>query len=366
MRTAMLRLFACLSLIFFLVPVTYVRGPAPQANDSQYITLEPIVFDAGDPDRKQVGQLIFLGGWTITSDNDDFGGISSMVAMPDNRFLMLSDNGTLVGFTLAEEKHQAIRPFIAALPDGPAKPEGSVRKNWDSESLLHNPETGQFWVGYEHQHSIWRYGHSFSRTEARNFPKAMQKWPDNGGAEAMLRLPDGRFLVFSEAADHPEGGYQALAFEGDPSEPTSKAVAFGYLPPQGYKLTDAVLLDDRSALMLHRRFTPLHGVSAILSIAQLADFRPGNIATSIPVATLKPPLKVDNMEALAVSRDGKDTIVWIASDDNFSVLQESLLLKFRLLQGKATQKKPDPKFQNEKAGASPGFSTFESDGSLKR
>lgn len=357
MRGAMPRFFACLSLFFFLVPVTYVRGPVPPSNQSQYITIEPVALDAQNPGRTQVGRLTFLGGWKISSDNAEFGGISSMVVLPDNRFLMLSDNGTLVGFTLDEGHHRAIRPFIAPLPDGPPRPNEFARRNWDAESFLHDPATGQFWVGYEHQHSIWRYGSSLSRKEAANFPRAMQKWPENGGAEAMLRLPDGRFLVFSESAEYAEGGYQALMFDADASEPTSKAVAFGYQPPKGYRLTDAALLDDRSALMLHRRFTPLAGVSAILSIAQLDDFRSGEVATSTPIATLKPPLKVDNMEALAITRDAEGAMVWIASDDNFSTLQESLLLKFRLLKGKEAQKES----QKEKAGASPGFSTFESD-----
>tara|TARA_R110000824_G_scaffold209_22_gene1138 strand:+ start:11141 stop:12226 length:1086 start_codon:yes stop_codon:yes gene_type:complete len=361
MRGAMHRLLACLSLFFFLVPVTYVRGPVPPANDSQYIALEPIALDAKNPARTVVGRLAYLAGWKITSDNGEFGGISSMLAFPDNRFLMLSDNGSLVGFTLDESRNQALRPFIAPLPDGPAKPNEFARKNWDSESFLHDPATGQFWVGYEHQHSIWRYGPSLARKETANFPKAMQKWPDNGGAEAMLRLPDGRFLVFSESASYAKGGYQALIFDGDPSEPTSGAKLSGYQPPPGYLLTDATLLDDQSALMLHRRFTPFDGLSAILSIARLKDFQPGKIATSIPIATLKPPLKVDNMEALAVTRDADGTIVWIGSDDNFSALQESLLLKFRLLDSKVSQKKSDAKRPNEKAEASPGFSTFESD-----
>jgi hypothetical protein len=355
------RILACLSLFFFLVPVTYVRGPAPPTNESQYIAIEPIALDAKDPTRTRVGRLAFLGGWKITSDNGEFGGISSMAALPDNRFLMLSDNGSLVGFTLDERDHKAIRPFIAPLPDGPAKPNEFARQNWDAESFLHDPGTGQFWVGYEHQHSIWRYGSSLSRKESANFPAAIQNWPENGGAEAMLRLPDGRFLVFSESARYKKGGYQAFVFDGDASETGSKPVAFGYRPPDGYKLTDAVLLDDRSALMLHRRFTPLGGFSAILSIAQLADFKPGQVATSTPIATLRPPLKVDNMEALAIAPDADGVIVWIASDDNFSALQESLLLKFRLLMGKSTKNTEGAERHNEKAGASPGFSTFESD-----
>ena len=361
MRGAMTRLLACLSLFFFLVPVTYVRGPAPPANDSQYIALEPIAIAPDGAAPPLVGRLEFLGGWKIASDNPAFGGISSMVALPDNRFLMLSDNGTLAGFTLDEDGNRAIRPFIAPLPDGPEKPNEFARRNWDAESMLYNPGTGQFWVGYEHQHSIWRYGPSFARKEAAHYPKATQQWPENGGAEAMLRLPDGRFLVFSESALYAKGGYQALMFEDDPAEPGSEAVLFGHRPPKGYKLTDAALIDDKSALMLHRRFTPLDGVSAIVSIAQLADFQPGKVAASLPIATLKPPLKVDNMEALAVTGDGDDMVVWMASDDNFNAFQESLLFKFRLLKGKKALKKPAGERQTEKAGASPGFSTFESD-----
>ncbi|MEH6790342.1 esterase-like activity of phytase family protein [Parasphingorhabdus sp.] len=362
----MIRLLACLALFFFLVPVTYVRGPLAPPVDDQYIALEPIALDPRHPERTRAGQLVFLAGWKITSDNGEFGGISSMVILPDQRFLMLSDNGTLVGFTFDEAAHRAIRPFIAPLPDGPAKPNAFARQNWDSESLVHNPATGQYWVGYEHQHSIWRYGSSFSRKEAANFPAAMQQWPENGGAEAMLRLADGRFVVFSESAEHAEGAYRALFFDSDPADSSSTAQAFGYRPPKGYKLTDAAMLDDKSALMLHRRFTPLDGVSAIISIARLADFQPGEIATSTPIATLEPPLKVDNMEALAITREGADSIVWLASDDNFSGLQESLLLKFRLLPEKATEKARSARRQKQKAEASPGFSAFESDGSLKR
>lgn len=356
MRRTMVRVLACLSLFFFLVPVTYVRGPGPPVSESQYIALEPVILDVKNPDRDQVGRLAFLGGWKITSDNGAVGGISSMLALPENRFLLLSDNGSLVGFTLDEKRHRAVRPFIAPLPDGPAKPNEFARKNWDSESIFHDLETGQYWVGFEHQHSIWRYGPSFARKEAAHFPKAAQSWPKNGGAEAMLRLPDQRFLVFSESAEYSGGGYQALIFDADPADPANKPVLFGYQPPAGYKLTDAALLDGKSALMLHRRFTPLDGVSAILSIARLEDFKAGEVASSTAIATLKPPLRVDNMEALAVTREGNTIVIWIASDDNFSVMQETLLLKFRLLKGRESAA---PKRQTEKAGARPGFSILE-------
>ncbi len=365
------RIFACLSLFFFLVPVTYVHGPPPKKNDSQYIQLEPVNFDSQNAERTKTGRLAFLAGWKLTSDNDDFGGISSMLALPDNRFVMLSDAGVLIGFTLDEQKALAKRPFIAPLPDGPPVANEFAIKNWDAESLVHDPETGRYWVGYERYHSVWRYGPSFARKEAEHKVKAMQKWPLNSGAEAMLRLPgdkgeEVRFLVFSESAADKKGGYEALIFDGDPAESNIEPKLFSYRPPRGYQLTDATLLPDGRALLLHRRFTPLDGVSAIVSIGDLSEIAVGKVWTSQQIASLKPPMRVDNMEALAVTVEGEDTIIWIASDDNFQAFQETLLMKFRLLPVKEKRKKskadgsetPTPEAQKDKAEASPGFSSI--------
>ncbi|GAA0484397.1 esterase-like activity of phytase family protein [Parasphingorhabdus litoris] len=366
------RIFACLSLFFVLVPVTYIHGLPPPKNDSQYIRLEAISFNAEDPKRSKTGRLGFLAGWKMTSDNDGFGGISSMLALPESRFVMLSDSGVLIGFTLDEQKGLAKRSYIKPLPDGPPVANEFAKQNWDAESLVHDPDTGRYWVGYERYHSIWRYGPSFARKEAEHKVKAMQKWPLNSGAEAMLRLPSNgekadRFLVFSESADYAKGGYQALIFEGDPAEAGNIPQRFGYRPPRGYKITDAALLPDGRALLLHRRFTPLEGVSAIISIGDLSQIAAGKIWTSQRIATLKPPITVDNMEALAVTVEGDDTIIWIASDDNFNPIQQSILMKFRLLPGKEKRKQrkaeePQPEEAPDspktKAEASPGFSTI--------
>jgi len=361
----MIRVLACFSLLFFLVPVTFIHGPEPKANISQYINLEPIQLDADNPLRKTVGSLEFLAGWKLTSKNSSFGGFSAMLVMPENRFFLLSDMGSLTGFTLNQKTNRAERPFIAPLPDGPSKKNEFAKRNWDAESLLHDPDTGQFWVGFEHHHSIWRYGRSFARKEAARKISPMQKWPDNGGAEAMLRLEDNRFLIFSESARAKKKGYQALIVDGDPAEDDAIVQSFSHSPPDGFRITDATLLPDGRALLLHRRFTAFQGMSAILSIANPSKISPGTNLQSRPIATLKPPLRVDNMEALAVTQEGKETIIWIASDDNFNAFQETILMKFRLLEGKAKRdnihKKPEtPSEDKEKAGEKPGFSSLES------
>lgn len=359
----MIRILACLSLLFFLVPVTYIQGPPPQRNDSQYINLEPIHLNREDPKQKTVGRLEFLAGWKMSSENSAFGGFSAMLAMPDNRFFLLSDAGDLAGFTLNERTNKAERPFIAPLPDGPPKKNEFAKQNWDAESIAHDPSTGQFWVGFEHQHNIWRYGRAFARKESAMAIEAMQKWPANGGAEALLRLEDGRFLIFSESARADDDSYHALIAHGDPSIAGTAIDSFSYAPPARFNITDAALIPGNKALMLHRRFTPLGGVSAILSIANLADVAPGKTLRSKPIATLKSPNRVDNMEALAVTREEENIIIWIASDDNFNSFQETLFLKFRLLVDQPnSRKKPNDAQKSEedkeKAELKPGFSSL--------
>ncbi len=147
----------------------------------------------------------------------------------------------------------------------------------------------------------------------------------------MVRLPDGRFLVFSEGRQI-SGGTEAVLFNRDPSEPQSEGRTITYLPPKGYRITDAALLPDGRMLFLNRRFALTEGVSAKLTLAPPLSKTPGATLTGVEIALLRPPLTVDNMEALSVTREGGRTIVWIASDDNFNPLQRTLLLKFALVQ----------------------------------
>ena len=282
-----------------------------------------------------------------------------MLAMPDSRFVLLSDAGVLAGFTLDEKKSVARRPFIAPLPDGPEAPNKYAKKNWDAESLVYDANSGQYWVGYEQGQGVWRYGRSFARTLSSNIPKAMKNWPINGAAEAMLRLPDGRTIVFSESAPYKKGGYEALIFNNDPSVAGAIPEIFGYIPPKGYHLTDATLLDKERALLLHRRLSLTEGFTAIITTIDLADITVGATVTSRQIGTLKPPIKIDNMEAIATTRERGDTIIWIASDDNFMSFEENLLLKFRFIPDIQKRKGGKKAHKTEKAEVTPGFSSIQ-------
>ena len=187
-----------------------------------------------------------------------------------------------------------------------------------------------YWTGLEGRNAIARYAPSFARLEKLIEPKAMRNWPDNGGPEAMTRLPDGRFIVFSEEAFGPDNSTQALLFAGDPTDSQTSVQIFGYRAPQGYRVTDAAKLPDGRIILTNRRFTLFEGVSAVVTVADPKDIVPGKSWQGIEIARLKPPLTVDNMEGISVTQEGADTIIWLISDDNFQSFQRTLLLKFRL------------------------------------
>ncbi len=338
------RLIAVLLLALCLLPLTWLQNEVPRKNDSQQIRLVPVPLNIDNPAAKRLGLLDYRGGWQLLSDNSDFGGFSAMHVGPNNDFTLLSDSGAVARFRLDAKDSRAMAAKIGLLPDGPAKPNPHASRVWDAESMIFDPANGRIWVGFEQQHGIWRFAPDFAKVEAKRNPAIMRDWPSNGGAEAMLHLPDGRWAVFSEHDRAGKGRTTGLLFSGDPTDRATTIRRFAYRPPPGYAITAATLLPDGRALLLHRRFRPTEGVRAKLSIADPAGISPGKQWSGRVIATFEPPVTVDNMEAIAVTQEDGEIIVWIASDDNYNPLQRSLLLKFAMRDEKkrSAQRKTGP------------------------
>ncbi|MCW4461725.1 esterase-like activity of phytase family protein [Sphingomonas sp. BT-65] len=287
----------------------------------------PMALDWRDPARVKLGGLTFLGGVYLTGPKPAFGGFSAMTVEGD-RFTLLSDGGNIVSFRMGRD-WQARAPRFAELPDGPGR--GWHKSERDSESLTRDPATGQLWVGFERANQIWRYAPGFARAEAHAAPPAMAEWPDNGGAEAMARLRDGSFIVLSESEDgDAKGTRRGLWFAGDPVRAPRRGFAFSYRPPKGFKPTDIAELPDGRLVVLNRKASLREMFTAVVAIVDRGAVGAGRIATGREIARFAAPVVHDNFEAVAVTREGRDTILWIASDDNQWRLQRSLLLKFRL------------------------------------
>ena len=319
MRILLVPLAAFL-LATFAPPSLYSDPPVPA---QPTIIVERLPLDPEHPARSRVGRLHYLGGWALRSNDARFGGVSAL-HVAGERVAAVSDAGRVFSFALPEGA-RAIPLNVTPVTCGT----GDRKQDRDSESMA--VAGGTAWLGFEGSNSICRYAAAGWRRLAQARPAAMRKWWGNIGAEAMIRLRDGRFLVFSEGRSRGAGTTEVLLFPRDPTVAAKDPVRLRYRPPAGYYITDAAELADGRLLFLNRRFVIWDGVSAKVTLSP----RPPRLdATTIlegaEIADLRPPLTVDNMEGLSVVREGARTILWLASDDNFNPLQRNLLLKFAL------------------------------------
>ncbi len=289
-----------------------------------------VPLNAQDPARVEVGRLRYLGGLVLRSANPAFGGLSGLRAGPGERLLAISDTGNWVTFTTVERGGRLVGVqggTIAPLLDGDGAPPSS-KTAADAESLEWDPATGDAVVSFEQDHRRQVY-RGIDPADAASFghpavavlrDPATAAWPANGGGEAIARLPDGSLVIFEEEGQDAQGFASVLTIG------PQGTVQSRYAPPRGFRPTDAFALDAHTLLVLNRHFSPLDGVAAALTLVTLGPEMRGT-----EIARLAPPLTVDNMEGLAVVRDGTRTFVYLVSDDNFSGLQRTLLMKFELL-----------------------------------
>ena len=291
------------------------------------MTATPVPFDASNPKRVKTGALTFMGGLRLTSRDPAFGGYSSMT-IDRGLFTLLSDGGTILRFRLDDK----FRPSAIAFGDLPVGPgTGWNKADRDSESMTLDPASGRAWVGYERVNQIWRYSPGLTQPAQMVAPQPMADWSENGGAESMVRLHDGRFLVIAETSRRlPSQARSALMFDRDPTATPLKGFEFGYLPPDGYDPSDATQLPDGRVVILNRKLALPLTWSAVLTLIDPRHIRPGVTIRGREIARLAPPLTVDNFEGLAITREKGATMVWMCSDDNLLFLQQTLLMKFRL------------------------------------
>lgn len=302
----------------FAPPALQHREPPPAVT---LVHFAPVALNDDSPGLKRLGRLEYLGGWALTSNDARLGGISAL-HVEGGEALAFSDAGWRVRLRLPPARGP-VRAEVAMTEEGPG-PKGD-KVNRDVESLVVGD--GEAWLGFEQSNAVWRYDRTSFAVRARAAPRAMARWSNNAGPEAMVRLADGRFLVFAEGKG---GDSEALLFAGDPAVPGTPALRLRYRPPEGYRITDAALLPDGRLVLLNRDVGLLSGFTARIVVAALPRLSEGALIAGEEAAAFEGAVTRDNLEALSVIREGGRTILWIASDDNYNPFQRTLLMKFAL------------------------------------
>ena len=267
------------------------------------------------------GLLRPVRGWTLTSDDGDFGGLSAL-SVSQRGFSAISDTGLFVDLDPA-----LTRAHVKSMPS--ACVPHQLKRERDSESLARDTRTGTIWIGFEYRNLICRIDGA-GRAQAYA-PPAMARWPKLSGPEAMLRRADGSFLVFAERARSGGSVAPLLHFDRDPVDAHAVVNEMRYEAPAQYHPVDAAMLPDGRMLVVNRRYAFPLEFSAIVTLVEPFDIREGALVRGRPVILLAPPHIADNFEGLSVETRGTHTHIWLTSDNNFLPEQRTYLLEFELV-----------------------------------
>lgn len=307
-------------LTFALLPII---GPLTAARaDAIDVHSKLIVLDTAQPERTQLGLLVYRGGLVLSSRDPRFGGLSGLrVDTNGKRFVAVNDTGTWMTGALRYDAQGMLVGVadvaITPLRDGRGQP--FVDKyNGDAESLTLTKDG--YIVGLEQRHRLLRYRRVDGPSEPIAAPPGLKKAPANGGLETVTTLADGRLLAITETWDV-NGGVRAWV---GPSPWRS----FVWPTSEGFRPTDAATLPDGDVLVLERRFPLLAARIRRLNVTQLRSNQP---LRPTEIARFEGSINFDNMEALSVRQGTRgETLVYVASDDNQNFFQRSLLMMFEL------------------------------------
>lgn len=308
------KLVALLVLAVLLAPGTWWRSVVPDRYATA-VQVVPLPFA-----RTGHHGLAVEGLWQLRGRGENFGGYSAMFLYGKQGIRLLSDRGFLL--TIPRPGPDAVEPMPYSTRQ--LYPVGFRHEDLlDIESATYHPGTGQYWLGYENKHVIYRYA-AWGDPEGYVRPAYTRHWADNRGMEAMVRLADGRFVVLRE-----DGG-DLFLYPGDPvagAVPVPGRVAW----PSGYSPTDAAQLPDgRLVVVLRRVAMHLPVFACRLVLLDLADWQPGTVLHPQPLVQLEDLVPRDNWEAVAVEPGADGAVsLWLAADDNRSAFQRSLLAHLR-------------------------------------
>src|SRR5579871_1156805 len=323
-----------------------IRPPAKSAAIDEHsvtaprsieVKARPIAsFDPRDRSHIRFGSLEYRSGLVLTSSFPGFGGLSGVrLDAKGERFVALSDKGGwFTGRILYSGRAMLGLDEVEAAPMlGPDGRPITARGWYDSESIA--IDGSLVYVGLERVNQVLRFDFSKGFTRARgepvSMPPAVKKLPDNKGLEALVFVPKGlplagTLIAISERGLDRDGNLIAFLV-GGPSPGQ-----FSVRRTENFDVSDAALLPSGELLVLERKFSLVEGVGIRIRRIPLATIAPGALVDGPAIFNADLGQEIDNMEGIDahVTAEG-DTVLTMVSDDNFSLIQRTLLLQFTLV-----------------------------------
>jgi hypothetical protein len=301
------------------------------------VTARPIPsFDMRDRSHLRFGSLQYRSGLVLTSPFPGFGGLSGLrLDRKGERFISFSDKGDwFTGRIVYRDAEMTGLADVEAAPMlGPDGRPITERGWYDSESIA--IDGSLVYIGLERVNQVLRFDFSegFTRSlgEVVPMPTAVKKLPYNKGLEALVFVPGGMplagtLIALSERGLDANGNLVAFLV-GGPSPGQ-----FSVRRTKKFDISDATLLASGELLVLERKFSLVEGLNVRIRRIALKSLAPGALVDGPVIFEVDLGEEVDNMEGIdAFVTPQGETVLTMISDDNFSLIQRTLLLQFVLV-----------------------------------
>ena len=313
------------------------NGPPPPPAAIEIKAESITAFDHREPDRRRFGMLDFRGGLVLTSPFREFGGVSSINMAADGaNFIAATDRSWWLRgrITYSGTRPTGITGAEMAPMLGPDGRRLSARGWYDTEAMARDGNT--VYVGIERVHRIVRFDYGkeglLARARPIEVPAAFRSFPSNGSIEALAFVPrgagplGGSLIAIAERGRDRDGNHLAFLVGGPrPGQFTIKR-------KNDYDVSDATILPSGDLVILERKFGWTTGLYIRMRRLPIAEIAPGALVDGPVLIEADLGQQIDNMEGLGVHRAGAETVLTLISDNNFSMLQRTLLLQFSLVE----------------------------------
>ena len=339
--------FCSLALSRFAAAQTAVQSPPRRGVVDEHSVAAPAAievnaraipsFDPRDRSHVRFGALEYRSGLVLTSAFRGFGGLSGIrLDAKGERFIAISDKGGwFTGRIVYDGKAMKGLDEVEAAPMlGPDGRPITARGWFDSESIA--LDGSLVYIGLERVNQVLRFdfakGFTRSRGEVVPLPPETRKLPYNKGLEALVFVPKGRplagtLIAISERGLDPQGNLIGFLV-GGPSPGL-----FSVRRTDNFDISDAVLLPGGDLLILERKFSWLGGIGIRIRRIPLESVAPGALIDGPAIFNADLGQEIDNFEGIdAHVTPAGDTVLTLVSDDNFSLIQRTLLMQFTLVE----------------------------------
>jgi hypothetical protein len=297
-------------------------------------------FDPRDASHLRYGALQFRSGLVLTSPFRAFGGLSALrLDEKGERFLACSDRANWFAGRLVYDGKalSGVADVTSAPMQGPDGQKITAHGWFDTESLALDGHIA--YVGLERVNKILRFdlseGNLLARGQLVSTLPHVAKLPFNRGLESLVFVSRtrggaghalaGTLIAISERALDDGGHIRAFLIGGAmPGE-------FAIRHRDDFDISDATLLPSGSLLLLERKFSLLSGLGIRIRRVPIDQLRPGAVIDGDVIFDVDLGYEIDNMEGIDFHIENGETVLTLVSDDNFSMIQRTLLLQFTLV-----------------------------------